>query len=79
MARSEGTIRATHRVVGLVAPLALAAALAGAAVVTVAQAGCEAPGHLVTTGQGLGYVPGCLAPLDLPTGGRGVDADARRG
>ena len=68
----------------LVAPLVLAAALAGVAVVTVERAGCEAPGRYEVGTQGVAYVPGCLLPGELAPSrpddpDRADTADARRG
>ena len=78
--------RGLRAAVPLLAPLVLAAALAGAAVVTVERAGCESPGHYVATGHGVEYVSGCLGPLDLgpagphaPSRTPGDELDARRG
>ncbi len=48
-----------------VATLAVAAALTGAAVVTVSKAGCEDPGRYVYTGHGVELRGGCLARGDL--------------
>ncbi len=67
----------------LVAPLVLAAALAGAAVATVERAGCETPGRYEVGTQGVAYVSGCLLPGELPhgdpDGDRAAGAYARRG
>ena len=53
----------------IVAALAAAALLSGAAAYTVQQAGCDNPGHYVQQRDG-GYelVGGCLEPGDLPVG-----------
>lgn len=53
----------------IVATLAAAALLTGAAVVTVAEAECDDPGRYVQQADG-GYelVGGCLEPGDLPVG-----------
>lgn len=68
----------------LIAPLVLAAALAGAAVVTVERTGCDTPGRYMTTPAGVEYVGGCLGPLELPgrpypANGPGGADDARKG
>lgn len=47
-------------VLPLVASVVVAAALAGVAVFTVAQAGCSAPGHYVTSNGQVALVGGCL-------------------
>ena len=52
-------------VLPLVASVAVAAALAGAAVFTVAQAGCSAPGHYVTNNGQVVLVGGCINRDDL--------------
>ena len=48
-----------------VAPLLVAAALAGVAVFTVQRAGCDEPGRYVPTAAGYDLVGGCLAPGDI--------------
>jgi hypothetical protein len=48
-----------------VAPLLVAAVLAGAAVVTVQHAGCNDPGHYVLAADGYVLVGGCIAPGDI--------------
>ena len=48
-----------------VAPLLVAAVLAGVAVFTVARAGCDDPGHYVPSATGYVLVGGCLAPGDI--------------
>ena len=75
----------------LVAPLVLAAALAGVAVVTVERAGCDDPGRYETASHGAVYVPGCLLPDGVtdrpvapgapagPDPARAEEQDARRG
>ncbi|HEV3356169.1 MAG TPA: hypothetical protein VG247_05195 [Pseudonocardiaceae bacterium] len=55
-------------VLPLIASVVAAAALAGAAVFTVAQAGCSAPGHYVTSNGQVVLVGGCLDRDDLTTG-----------
>ena len=71
--------------VGLVAPLVVAAALTGAAVLTVERAGCDDPGALVSTQHGPVYVGGCSVPglvtpgHTAPHGSAEDQADARRG
>ncbi|HEX4224017.1 MAG TPA: hypothetical protein VHZ97_16735 [Pseudonocardiaceae bacterium] len=55
-------------VLPLVASVLAAAALAGAAVFTVAQAGCAAPGHYVTSNGQVVLVGGCLNRDDLTSG-----------
>ena len=70
---------------GLVAPLVVAAALTGAAVFTVSQAGCDDPGTLVETHHGPVLVGGCSVPglvvpgHTAPHGSADDQADARRG
>jgi hypothetical protein len=49
----------------LVAALASATALAGAAVFTVHQAGCAQSGEYVPMGEQVELVGGCLDPRDL--------------
>ena len=48
-----------------VAPLLVAAALAGVAVFTVQRAGCDDPGRYVPSASGYDRVGGCLAPGDI--------------
>lgn len=55
-------------VLPLVASVAAAAALAGAAVFTVAQAGCSAPGHYVTSNGQVSLVGGCINRDELTSG-----------
>ena len=83
----RGRLPRMRDAVPLLAPLVLAAALAGAAVVTVERTGgCDTPGRYVTTPAGIEYVDGCL-PLDLPVSPQapghpvrpGDDVDARKG
>ncbi|MDL5157446.1 hypothetical protein [Actinomycetospora termitidis] len=70
---------------GLVAPLVVAAALTGAAVLTVEGAGCDDPGRLVSTQHGPVFVGGCKVPAlvtpghPAPHGSTDDEADARRG
>jgi hypothetical protein len=70
---------------GLLAPLVVAAALTGAAVFTVSQAGCDDPGTLVETHHGPVFVGGCSVPglvvpgHTAPHGTTNDQADARRG
>jgi hypothetical protein len=45
--------------------VAIAAALATIAVVTVEQAGCDDPGHYVLDAQGYELVGGCVEPGDI--------------
>ena len=52
----------------IVATLAAAALLSGAAVYTVDRAGCGDPGHYVRNGDSVELVGGCLEPGDLPVG-----------
>ncbi len=54
-------------VLPLVASVVAAAALAGAAVFTVAQAGCSTPGHYVTSNGQVVLVGSCLDRDDLIT------------
>ncbi len=85
--RSGGTRPAVGRAarVGLLAPLVVAAALTGAAVFTVSQAGCDDPGTLVETHHGPVFVGGCTVPglvvpgHTAPHGSTADQADARRG
>ncbi len=71
--------------VGLLAPLVVAAALTGAAVFTVSQAGCDDPGTLVATHHGPVLVGGCTVPglvvpgHTAPHASTNDQADARRG
>jgi hypothetical protein len=64
-----------------VAPLLLAALLAGAAVLTVQRAGCDDPGRYVPSPSGYDLVGGCLAPGDIvvktPIAPPVSDADAK--
>jgi hypothetical protein len=81
--RSGGPRRVAR--LGLVAPLAVAAALTGAAFFTVAQAGCDEPGTVVSTHHGPVLVGGCGVPglvlpgHTAPHGSANDQADARRG
>jgi hypothetical protein len=82
----SGGVRARRAAgLGLVAPLVVAAALTGAAVFTVAQAGCDDPGTLVVTHHGPVLVGGCSVPglvvpgHTAPHGSADDQADARRG
>lgn len=50
----------------LFAGLAVAAALSGVAVVTVAHAGCEHPGTYQPRGGVVELIGGCVTPDDLP-------------
>jgi len=52
----------------VVATVAAAALLSGAAVYTVDRAGCDDPGRYVRTGDTIELVGGCLEPGDLPVG-----------
>lgn len=52
----------------IVATVAAAALLSGAAVFTVQQAGCDDPGRYVQHDRGYELVGGCLEPGDLPVG-----------
>ncbi|NMO88884.1 hypothetical protein HH311_03755 [Actinomycetospora sp. TBRC 11914] len=69
----------------MLAPLVVAAALTGAAVFTVSQAGCDDPGTLVETHHGPVFVGGCSVPglvlpgHTTPHGTTNDQADARRG
>jgi hypothetical protein len=71
--------------VGLLAPLVVAAALTGAAVFTVSQAGCDDPGAVVETHHGPVFIGGCTVPglvvpgHTAPHGTANDQADARRG
>jgi hypothetical protein len=82
--QSAGARRRVARL-GLVAPLVAAAALTGAAVFTVSQAGCDEPGTLVSTHHGPVLVGGCSIPglvlpgHTAPNGSANDQADARRG
>ena len=83
---SGGAVRSRRRrladAVPLLAPLVLAAALAGAAVVTVEKAGCDDVGQYVVTERGVEFSGGCLTPSQLPHGVPHRDTgdlDARRG
>jgi hypothetical protein len=82
----SGGVRARRAAgLGLVAPLVVAAALTGAAVFTVTQAGCGDPGTLVVTHHGPVLVGGCSVPglvvpgHTAPHGSADDQADARRG
>lgn len=65
-----------------VAPLLIAAVLAGVAVFTVQQAGCDDPGRYVASPTGYVLVGGCIAPGDVvvkaPVAPPVVDAGAPR-
>jgi hypothetical protein len=52
----------------IVATVAAAALLSGAAAYTVHRAGCDDPGHYITTNGHLELVGGCIEPGDLPVG-----------
>jgi len=52
----------------VVATVAAAALLSGAAVYTVDRAACDDPGRYVRTGDTIELVGGCLEPGDLPVG-----------
>ena len=52
----------------VVATLAAAALLSGAAAYTVDRAGCDDPGRYVQTAETVELVGGCLEPGDLPVG-----------
>jgi hypothetical protein len=52
----------------VVATVAAAALLSGAAVYTVHRAGCDDPGHYVTTNGHIELVGGCIERGDLPVG-----------
>lgn len=60
-----------------VAPLLIATVLAGVAVLTVANAGCDNPGHYVAVPGGYALIGGCVDPADLivpaPAPARTVD------
>jgi hypothetical protein len=49
----------------VIAPLAVAAVLAGIAVVTVQGAGCDDPGRYVPVAGGYELIGGCVAPGDI--------------
>jgi hypothetical protein len=61
----------------IVATLAAAALLSGAAVYTVDRAGCDDPGHYVRTGDSVELIGGCLEPGDLPVGPAPAAVDSR--
>jgi hypothetical protein len=61
----------------VVAMVAVAALLSGAAVYLVQQAGCDDPGHYVRIGDTVELVGGCLRPGDLPVGPAPAQPDAR--
>jgi hypothetical protein len=48
-----------------IAPLVVAAVLAGIAVVTAQSAGCDDPGHYVPVAGGYELIGGCVAPGDI--------------
>lgn len=52
----------------VLATVATAALLSGAAAVTVQRAGCDEPGRYVQVGDRVELVGGCLEPGDLPVG-----------
>lgn len=52
----------------VVATLAAAVVLSGAAAYTVQRAGCDDPGRYVTNGGTVELVGGCIEPGDLPVG-----------
>ncbi|KAA2263239.1 hypothetical protein F0L68_10490 [Solihabitans fulvus] len=60
-------------VLPLIGALTTAAALTGAAVFTVAQAGCSDPGHYVKRDGVVELVGGCLDHRDLPPAPRKVE------
>jgi hypothetical protein len=62
----------------LVAALAAAGLLTGAAVYTVHRAGCDDPGQYVRAGDTLELVGGCLEPGDLPIGPPPAVQDTRQ-
>lgn len=76
---SDRTTDAGRRARALLAPLAVAAVLAGAAVVTVERSGCDDPARYVSTGGGVTLVGGCISPHDLPLWPTPDDKESRRG
>ncbi|TWP48635.1 hypothetical protein FKR81_27300 [Lentzea tibetensis] len=58
--------RRVAAVVPLVGAVTTAAALTGAAFLTVAHAGCDEAGGFVRTSTGLELVGGCVSGRDLP-------------
>jgi hypothetical protein len=48
-----------------IAPLLVAAVLAGIAVLTVKDAGCDDPGHYEPVAGGYELIGGCVAPGDI--------------
>ena len=88
-ATTVATVRSRAVLARLVAPLVVAAALTGVAVVTVERAGCDDPGRYEVASRGTVYVPGCLLPdgaTDRPLApgapagpDRAEGPDARRG
>lgn len=69
----------SRRVRALLAPLAVAVVLAGAAVVTVERSGCDDPARYVPTSSGVTLVGGCVSPHDLALWPANDDKDSRRG
>ncbi|WP_434450782.1 hypothetical protein [Lentzea sp. E54] len=59
-------VRRVAAVVPLVGAVTTAAALTGAAFLTVAQAGCDEAGRFVRTGESIQFVGGCVHGADLP-------------
>jgi hypothetical protein len=53
-------------VLSLILAIISAVALTGAAFATVAQAGCEIPGHYVQNAGKIEFVGGCVTGTDLP-------------
>ena len=62
----------------IVATVASAALLSGAAVFTVQRAGCDDPGHYVRTGDTVELIGGCLEPGDLPVGPAPAQLDSHQ-
>lgn len=52
----------------VLATVAAAALLSGAAAMTVQRAGCDEPGRYVQVGEQVELVGGCVEPGDLPVG-----------
>jgi hypothetical protein len=60
-------VRRVAAVIPLVGAVTTAAALTGAAFLTVAHAGCDEAGRFVRTGQSIEFVGGCVNGADLPS------------
>ena len=68
-------VRRVAAVIPLVGAVTTAAALTGAAFLTVAHAGCDEAGRFVRTGESIEFVGGCVNGADLPAAPTAENAD----